>query len=267
MRVFGFGCFQCVSSEPACGGTLRFALQRLGHRPGRERAFAGHGGYQEDGPGLWRREHGATSTRAGPEAARRSPRCPRQRLACCRTTSRDCTRRDGGRHWSAPRLVTPRGARQLSATVRRCKMCSSRQTSRRSSCGATSRSAPVRPACTVTSGTVRSRLHARLPHQGAPLARTHTFCPPHTRTLPQTRRCRALLRWGRRSQARRLGVLSYHPRSSATRPTSPARVLRATGSPRRLELRSDRSLLTRQAAARTAASRSCTPVATTFPRR
>ena len=57
-----------------------------------------------------------------PEAARRSPRCPRQRLACCRTTSRDCTRRDGGRHWSAPRLVTPRGARQLSATVRRCKM-------------------------------------------------------------------------------------------------------------------------------------------------
>ena len=190
-------------------------------------------------------------------------------MACCRTTSRDCTRRDGGRHWSAPRLVTPRGARQLSAMVRRCKMCSSRQTSRRSSCGATSRSAPVRPACTVTSvcGTVRSRLHARLPHQGAPLARTHTFCPPHTRTLPQTRRCRALLRWGRRSQARRLGVLSYHPRSSATRPTSPARVLRATGSPRRLELRSDRSLLTRQAAARTAASRSCTPVATTFPRR
>ncbi|EOD40310.1 hypothetical protein EMIHUDRAFT_454244 [Emiliania huxleyi CCMP1516] len=73
--------------------------------------------------------------------------------------------------------------------------------------------------------------------------------------------------WGRRSQARRLKVLSYHPRSSATRPTSPARVLRATGSPRRLELRSDRSLLTRQAAARTAASRSCTPVATTFPRR
>ena len=123
-----------------------------------------------------------------PEAARRSPRCPRQRLACCRTTSRDCTRRDGGRDWSAPRLVTPRGARQLSATVRRCKMCSSRQTSRRSSCGATSRSAPVRPACTVTSvcGTLRSRLHARLPHQGAPLARTHICCPPHTRTQPQT---------------------------------------------------------------------------------
>ena len=74
MSRFGFGCFQCVSSEPACGRTLRFALQRLGHRPGRERAFAGHGGYQEDGPGLWRREHGATSTRAGlkPPGARRA---------------------------------------------------------------------------------------------------------------------------------------------------------------------------------------------------